>query len=511
MEESGDFRSLVARLNHIGAALSSEHNLGKLLEMIVSELRAFTRSDGGSLYIKRGDELSFEVAQNDTLLTRLGNVPFKSFTIPIDHRSLAGYVALTGRLLNIPDIDRVGDDVPFSLDTMREFDRSNRLKTVSMLAVPMRNYKDEIIGVVQLFNSLDGDGKPVPYKPWVEELVTSIASQAAVAISNSVLISDIKRLFESITAYSVQAIDARSPHTAGHSKRVSKLVMEQSEAINRVQTGPFAHTCFSEDELNEIHLASWLHDIGKIGVREYVLDKVNKLSDSQINAIFTRFNYLKVDCRNRANERKIELLRSGSYTPEAAVEIDSEVGRELENLDSDSSFILRINRPGCCSNDDLDRLKAIAGKTYLDPDGEKHTFLESYEMEHLHVRKGNLTESERSEIQSHVRHTLAILEKIPFTEELRNIPRFAAAHHEMLDGSGYPNGLQGEEIPLQSRIITVADIFDALTARDRPYKPPLPVETALRILREEAGAGRLDPDLVDLFITEGIYNSLQSS
>lgn len=507
MEKFRDFRSLVARLNLIGAALSSEHNLGRLLEMIVSELRAFSRSDGGSLYIKRGDRLSFEVTQNDTLLKRLGYLPFKSFTIPINHQSLAGYVAATGRLLNIPDIEKLDEDVPFSLATMREFDHANNLKTVSMLAVPMRNYKDEIIGVVQLFNSLDDAGNPVPYDSSLEELVASIASQAAVAISNSVLIRDIRNLFESLAAYSAQAIDARSPHTAGHSMRVNRMVVKQAEAINRVQEGPFAAVHFSEDEMNELHMASWLHDIGKIGVREYVLDKVNKLSDDNIAAIVTRFDYIKLAYRNHAIERKLFMTTGGTYSPEEMEEIDQQTELDIAKLDDDLSFILRMNKPAYCSDDDLNRLRSIAERTYRNPDGTECPFLESCELEHLLVRKGNLTAGERREIESHVRHSLAILEKIPFTEELKNIPRYAAAHHEMLDGTGYPQGLGGNEIPIQSRIIAVADIYDALTARDRPYKPPLPVESALRILREEAKAGKLDSDLVELFISEGIYNS----
>ncbi|MFA6473213.1 MAG: GAF domain-containing protein, partial [Candidatus Latescibacterota bacterium] len=279
MEEIPDFKSLINRLNHIGIALSLEHNLNKLLDMIVSEIRDFSRSEGGSLYIKKGDELSFEVAQNEILSNRLGCVPFKTIRIPINHNSVSGYVASTGVLINIPDLELVGNDLPFSLQTTRDFDRKNGLKTVSMLAVPMKNHKDEIIGVIQLMNSRDEEGHVIPYGLWMQELVSSLASQAAVAISNSELIQNIKNLFEGLVTYSAQAIDARSPHTAGHSKRVAQLVMHQAESINKCKEGHFANVTFSEEELNELRMASWLHDIGKIGVREYVLDKVNKLSD----------------------------------------------------------------------------------------------------------------------------------------------------------------------------------------------------------------------------------------
>ncbi len=293
--------------------------------------------------------------------------------------------------------------------------------------------------------------------------------------------------------------------------RVDRLVMKQAEAINRVQDGPLASVHFSGDELRELHMASWLHDIGKIGVREYVLDKVNKLPDDAIANLVTRFDYLKLECRNRALERKLLLAAGGAYSPDVMSEIDQDAEQEIGMIADDLSFILRLNKPGYSSDDDLARLQSIAERKYRDPEGSEHTVLAPYEQEHLLVRKGNLTEGERAEIQRHVRHTFAILEKIPFTEELKNIPRYAAAHHEMLDGSGYPEGLGGDEIPIQSRIIAVADIYDALTARDRPYKPPLPVETALRILREEALAGKLDGDLVELFISEGMYNSPQPS
>jgi HD-GYP domain-containing protein (c-di-GMP phosphodiesterase class II) len=508
MDQFLELTSLVKRLNQIGIALSAEHNLGRLLEMIVTELRSFTRSDGGSLYIIKGDSLSFEVAQNDTLSRRMGNVPFKSFTIPIDKRSIAGYVAVTGNPVNIPDIDQVDDSLPFGLDTMKDFDRKNNLKTVSVLGIPMRNHKEEIIGVVQLFNSLDEEGQPVPYASWMVELVTSLASQAAVAISNSMLIRDIKNLFESLVTYSAQAIDARSPHTAGHSKRVAALVMKQAETVNRCTDGKWAEISFDEGELDELRMASWLHDIGKIGVKENVLDKVNKLSDGKISAIIARFMYMKKEAENRGNLRKLELTPEERLPGGPADAIEDEVKREIQEIGADLELILRVNKPGFLSIGDYEWLKRLADKVYHDPEGNEHPYLEPFELEHLEVRKGNLTASERAEIQSHVRHSMNILEKIPFTRELQNIPSIASAHHEFLDGSGYPVGLKGEEIALQSRMITVADIYEALVAKDRPYKPPLPVETALRILREEAQAGKLDMSLVELFITEEIYKNV---
>lgn len=509
MEQSLEITALVKRLNRIGIALSAEHNLGPLLEMIVTELRSFTSSDGGSLYIKHDDALSFEVAQNDTLARRLGNVPFKTILIPIDTRSIAGYVAATGNPVNIPDLD-CAENLPFSLDTLREFDRKMELKTVSMLVVPMKNNTGEIIGVVQLLNSLDDAGNPVPYTTAMEELVTSLASQAAVAISNSMLIADIKRLFESLVTYSAQAIDARSPHTAGHSMRVSQLVMAMAAAINRTEGGCWVGRHFTDSELDELRIASWLHDIGKIGVREAVLDKRDKLSEEQISAIVSRFAFLQKEAENRANIRRIGLLNAGALIPGLRDAIERDAADEMEVVAVSLAAILAANRPGFLPDGDIEHLEKIAARTYRDLGETERPWLEPSELEHLRVQKGNLTGAERAEIESHIRHTMNLLEKIPFTEELRNVPRYAAAHHEMLDGSGYPMGLRGDDIALQSRIIAVADIYDALTAKDRPYKPPLPVETALRILRDEAEKGRLDANLVDLFISERVYETIQS-
>ena len=508
MEYEQDFKVLIQRLNRIGIALSTEHNVTKLLEMIVSEIRNFTRSDGGSLYIKEGNKLSFEVAQNDTITRRLGKVPFKSFKIPLDHKSIAGYVASTGKIINISDLDEVGDEVPFSLKTMREFDQKTGYKSVSMVAVPMRNHKDEIIGVIQLINSLDAHGHPIPFNNDLVDLITSLASQAAVAICNSRLIQDIKKLFESIVTYSAQAIDARSPQTAGHSERVAKLVMLQAECINNQNTGVFANIHFTDEELNELLIAAWLHDIGKIGVSERVLDKVNKLSGEKIEAVINRFSFIKKDIENKANLKKLSLLETVEYSKKKCEQIDAETKKTLEDIDADLALILKLNIPNFYLDEDRNRLEKIAKKKYTDINRKECPFIEPYELENLRVRKGNLIGIERKEVENHVIHTLNILKKIPFTEELKKIPTIAAAHHEMLNGTGYPNKLTADKISLQSRIIAVADIYDALTAQDRPYKPPMPLNITLKILKEEADTGRLDKNLVDLLISEKIYEGL---
>jgi HD-GYP domain-containing protein (c-di-GMP phosphodiesterase class II) len=429
---------------------------------------------------------------------RQGQVPFKAFKIPISHKSIAGYVQSTGEILNIPCLDIVGDDVPYSLKTMREFDAKMNYHSVSMLAVPMRNHKDDIIGVIQLINALDRNGNPIPFEKSIEDLVISLSSQAAVAICNSLLIRDIKNLFESIVTYSAEAIDARSPHTAGHSDRVSKLAILLAHCINRQTAGPFAVVRFSEEALNELRIAALLHDIGKIGVRERVLDKINKLTDDRVEAIKNRFAYIRRDIEFNA-----ELLRrtSGDEAAEKAL-------AGIADLDADLELILRLNVPKFYSDEDGARLDALAARTYRGVDGSDCPLITPEEYICLKVRKGNLTGDERTEIESHVHHTLKILNRIPFTDELKNIPSIAASHHEMLNGTGYPNGLTAESIPLEARMLAIADIYDALTAKDRPYKPPLPLPVTLKIIREEADNNRLDKDLVDLFIAEEVYKDM---
>ncbi len=503
--EVDTFKSLVTQLNKIGIALSSEHNLGDLLEMIVSEMRSFARADGGSLYIKEGDELSFEVAQNETFLKRYGKVSFKSFKIPISHESIAGYVASTGEILNIPCIDDVGDDVPFSLTTMRDFDKKMDYRSVSMLAAPMRNHKDEIIGVIQLINAMDSKGNPVPFDTDLQDLIISLSSQAAVAICNSRFIQDIRNLFESIVTYSAQAIDARSPHTAGHSHRVARLALLQADSVNRQADGPFADVFFDDELMNEVRIAALLHDIGKIGVRERVLDKVNKLTDSELEAVRNRFHYIIRDIELKSLERR---LADPRLSEEELQRIEEETEAHIASVEADLDLVQRINKPKFYSDEDGEHLERIAGKTYTDIDGAEQPYLTGEEYDNLLVRKGNLTANERREIESHVRHTLNILEKIPFTDELINVPAIAATHHEMLNGTGYPNGLTADDIPIQARMLAIADIYDALTAKDRPYKPPLPLNITLKILNEEADNGRLDPDLVKLFVSDETYLKL---
>ncbi len=500
-----DLESQIARLNRIGIALSSEHNLQRLLNLIVSEARRFTRADGGSLYIKEEDKLNFVVAQTESLEAGSNGKKnaFRSFYVPLTKESISGYVATTGEVLNIEDAYMIPPTVEYRLN--KDFDYRTGYRTKSMLVVPMKDHEDEIIGVLQLINSLDDDGKVVPFRKEYETLVHSLASQAAVAIRNVKLIEEIRTLFRSLVRYSAKAIDARSPHTAGHSGRVAEYSVHLMYALNEEKEGRFADLEFTAAEIEEMRMAGWLHDIGKIGVREAVLEKENKLNNEQMQVIEGRFRTVQMLEIIRAERRKNEMMQTGAPDQQKFEEVDQQLQLRLKQLQDDLAFLKKVNTPGFLPEEDRERLKKIAESTYDDLDGERYFMLTADEYENLSVVKGNLTEAEYKEIQSHVVQTLDILENIPFTKDLENIPKYAAAHHEMLDGSGYPYNLKGDQIPLQGRIMAVCDIFDALTASDRPYKKAMPLEKSLAILRDEAERGRLDKDLVDVFIRREVY------
>ncbi|NIR53021.1 GAF domain-containing protein [candidate division KSB1 bacterium] len=493
----------IRKLNAIGIALSSEHDLNKLLELIVKEARSFTNADGGSLYIKEEDKLKFAVAQTSSLEARKNQQQsFKSFYLPLTKESIAGYVAVTGELLNIKDVYHIPPTVEYRFN--KQFDIKSGYRSKSMLVVPMRDHSDEIIGVLQLINSWNADGEVVPFKAEYEDLILSLASQAAVAIRNAKLIAEIKNLFRSLVRYSAKAIDARSPHTAGHSGRVAKYSVRMAQAINEETNGRLGAIHFTPEEIEELRMAGWLHDIGKIGVRESVLEKTTKLTNNQINVICERFENIKRWKQTQFLETKLKLMMGGNHTTEVE-RLSCNLRKEMTQLDDDLEFIKRINMPGFLKEKDRTRLKNIAEKTYTNCGGEECFYLKPLEYENLSIIKGNLTPSEYKEIQAHVEHTLSILNKIPFTKDLQNIPKHSGAHHEYLNGTGYPKGLKGDEITIQSRVMCIADIYDALSSPDRPYKKAIPLERTLEILRGEAKAGKLDSDLVELFIRKKLY------
>ena len=504
-----DMRERLEALNKIGVALSGETNLSRLLELIVKETRHFTNADAGSLYLVDDDSncLNFEVAQNDTLSKSADLKPetFKPYSIPVTRNSIAGYVAITGEALNIPDVYNISAGADFEFN--RDFDIRNRYRTKSMLNVAMKDTEGTIIGVLQLINSTDSNGEVVPFDLNIESLVSSLASQAAVAIKNAQLLKEIKAVFEALIQYSVSAIDARSPFTAGHSKMVARYTMALAKAINDTHEGPYANVSFTPDQLEELNYAAWLHDIGKIGVREGVLDKMSRLSDAEMGSLINRFENIKASAIIEAEKKELALSQGKEGSSTEIEELHRELENRLSQVDEELAFIKRINADISLPESGHRRLEEIHRKRYVDLEGQKRPYLTDLEFENLSVRKGNLTEGEIEEIRSHVNHTENIVNKIPFTRHLKRVPVFVIGHHEMLDGSGYPRHVKEEDIPLQSRIIAVADIFEALTAGDRPYKKSIDPINSLAILQEEAKNGRLDKELVRIFIEKRVYEA----
>jgi len=510
----------IRELTRIGIALAAERDLKALLEMILQHARRVTASDAGSLYlVERGDEgaprLRFVLAQGDSR----PDIPFVEHRIPIDHSSIAGYVASTGDPLVIDDAYDLPPDAEYTIN--RSFDERYRYRTKSMLTIPMIDHKDEMIGVVQLINRKrdpsvvletpeDFEQQVVPYSNRTLELVSALAAQAGVAIENSQLYHDIERLFDGFVRAAVTAIEQRDPTTFGHSGRVADSTVRLALAVDRVGQGPLRTISFSRDEIREIRYAGLLHDFGKVGVREQVLVKARKLYEPQLQLLQQRYGFVRRTLERDFYRRRVEYLeRSGSAGYQVFLaEAEAAFRREMDELDHFLDIVLRANEPTVLPEGSFDELRRYHGLRYLDVGNQEQPLLTSEELRCLSIRKGSLDEAERLEIESHVSHTYRFLLQIPWTNELRDIPRIAFGHHEKLDGSGYPRHVQGpDNIPIQTRMMTLADIFDALTAQDRPYKPALAASRALDILADEVKAGQLDAELFAIFVEAKAYQT----
>jgi HD-GYP domain-containing protein (c-di-GMP phosphodiesterase class II) len=505
-------------LNKIGVALSAERDINKLLDLILFKCREITAADAGSLYlVKRGkddassgdDFLSFELAQNDSVA-----VSFEKRKVPLSETSIAGYAALSGKVVNVPDAYNPPAGSPFKIS--RAFDEKSGYKSRSMLAVPMRDHQDDIIGVVQLINKKKDhktvlrpvtlvDSTVIPFTSVDEELVTSLASQAAVAYENTRLIQEIKSLFHSFVHASVTAIESRDPTTSGHSDRVAILTVGTAERVDAVDSGPFRDVRFTKDQLQEIRYASLLHDFGKVGVREKVLIKGKKLYIGEMMVLRQRFAYIKRTLEAEHLRSKLDQVLAGRSSPELLAQMDRAYEERQREIDGLLNMIAQANEPTILEEESVRALMDLPNRTFADMEGTRHPFLTPNEVQALSIRRGSLSEKERREIESHVTHTFRFLSEIRWTNEYRRVPEIAYAHHEKLDGTGYPRKLPAAEIPIQSKMMTICDIFDALVAWDRPYKKSVPVERALHILGDEAASGKLDQDLLDLFIEAKIY------
>ena len=527
-ESAVEKTDLIEKLLDIGAALSSAQDLGELLNLILSKSREITYSDAGSVYLvdnsQETSKLLFKVAQNGSK----PRLSFKEFSLPLTDKSLAGYVAITGQSLNLSDAYDLPSGVPYQLDT--SFDRDINYRTCSVMVLPMQNRQGETIGVLQLINRktkadtvLTADNaweSTQQYSDWEERIVRSLASQAAISIERNQLQESIEHLFEGFVKASVQVIEARDPCTYGHSERVAALTVRLSEEVNTVSSGRLRSVYFNNRQIQEIRYAALLHDFGKIGVSEAVLTKQKKLYPAQLEIIRHRFGLAQRTMEMECVQSKYKyLLEHSAYRKHPSQEPECSQCQEIEQLDTKLAeaktrlaeyweVLLEANEPHVLAAEPLAQLREISQQTYRDIDGAKKPLLSPDEIVQLMVSRGNLTPEERAEIESHVTHTYDFLKQINWTKDLKNVPEIAYGHHEKLDGTGYPRGLKKSEIPIQAQLMTIADIYDALTAGDRPYKRALRTDAAMKILRQEAAHNKINADLLELFDHRQVFSVL---
>lgn len=480
--------NLVERLCHIGVELSAEKNVDALLELILKESMNIVNCDGGSIYFIEGDKedrhLVFKFTENRSV-----SFPFERFVMPLNKKSIAGACAVEKRILNFKSMDETMELIGIQHNT--SYDESTGYKTVNMLVLPLQNYEREVVGVLQLINKMeysesDQDGQDktiIPFTATDEQIISALASQAAILIERSLLFIAIEKLLDSTIFALVKALDQRDPITAGHSGRVASYSQQLYDYVRQYLRDTYPDVDFSDEGHREIYIAGLLHDVGKIGVPEHLLMKESKLSSAQLDAVENRLRYYKLILQVKE---------------EKGVMPDVEKGI-LETIDGAIERIRKINTSGFLSDEEEAWIKDFSNQTIMDLNGEQRNFLLPFEIEQLSIKRGNITEAERAKINSHAQMSLDILKGIPWTKDLAHIPEVAGQHHEKLNGMGYPSGLKAANLSLSARVIAIADIYDALTATDRPYKPAVPIEKSLAILSEESERGTLDPVLVKAF------------
>jgi HD-GYP domain-containing protein (c-di-GMP phosphodiesterase class II) len=505
----------------VGIALSAEKDLATLQHLILRTSREVTSADAGTLYLVEENEnkeksLIFQYSQNDSV-----DAPYQRQVMPLSTASVSGYVAVTRQIQRIDDVYNLPAGTPYSFNNW--FDETFGYRTTSVLAVPMENHEGNVVGVIQLLNrkrdfstQLTAENTSAEVQPFTaedEQLLSSFASQAAVALENQMLLESIQRLFAGFVRASVTAIEARDPTTFGHSDRVARLTVGLAEAMNDIRRDRWRDVHFTPEQLKELEYAGLLHDFGKVGVREHVLVKPKKLYDWKLQEVRSRFRIARQQVEKKSlNDRLDFVLQHGpeTYREREPILLD-ETDAALADLDRALQTVIAANEPSVLEEDRLQWLIQVAERTVVMPDGQEMRLIDDDDFVNLSIRRGTLNEDERKEIESHVTHSFNFLIQIPWTKDLQGIPNIAYAHHEKLNGSGYPRNLQDAEIPIQAKMMTVSDIFDALTASDRPYKPAVPLSRALDILGFEAKDGGIDREILDLFIEKEVYRRVLSA
>jgi HD-GYP domain-containing protein (c-di-GMP phosphodiesterase class II) len=510
-----DMLNQLDRLNSIGVALSVERDNKSLLEIILLGAKELTNADGGTLYTVTDDaKLKFEIMRTLSLNIAMGGttgkeIPFPSLPIYLEDGSpntnmVAAYSVINAKTVNIPDAYLTEG---FDFSGTRKFDEKTGYRSKSFLTVPMKNHENEIIGVLQLINAIDPQtNQIVAFSESHQRLVESLASQAAVALTNHNLIEGLKNLFESFIKLIADAIDEKSPYTGGHCQRVPELTMMLAEAAIKTNIGPLKDFTMTEKDVYELKIAAWLHDCGKVTTPEYVMDKATKLETifDRIHLIDERFELLKAQRENAILRKVLATTKNGQLLD--ALQLEHEINAMKRLLEEDKNFIRKMNFGSeSMRSEDLQRIMDIANYEYLNESGHTARFLSENEVKNLTIERGTLTPEERMIINNHIVVTINMLDALTYPKDLQRVPEYAGGHHERMDGKGYPKGLTREQMSIPARMMGIADIFEALTSKDRPYKKAKTLSETLNILGKMRLDNHIDPDIFDLFIREKIY------
>lgn len=484
-------------LNQIGVALSAEKDTNVLLEKILLGAKQLTNADGGTIYLVKHDTLEMKIVRTDSLDYAMGGTTGNPISLsPIElfnsdgSRNISTVVSNvfhSGTAINIPDAYESSD---YDFSGTYRFDKSTGYKSVSFLTIPLRNHEDDIIGILQLINPLNSETNEIMgFSSQQQELVESLSSQAATALTNRILVDDMKRLFDSMVKMLADTIDEKSEHTGNHCRQIPILTEMIARAINDTNNTYFDEYKFSDDDLYELEVASWLHDCGKLTTPDKILEKGAKLEKpiDRIENVRLRMEIIKRDI----------LLNGGA---------EGWGDNKIQQIDDDMSFVERLNKGAeFVSEEDISRLNRLNERYSFMMSGSEQPLLDEDEMHHLSIRKGTISEEERKVINNHINVTINMLESLPFPKHLKNVPEYAGGHHERIDGKGFPKGLLRDEMSVASRLMAVADIFEALTASDRPYKAPLKLSKVISIMQGMMNSGHIDPDIFDVFIEQGVH------
>lgn len=505
----------IEHLNSIGISLSAEKDGQRLMERILAGAMSITNADGGTVYLLGDDKrLRFEIMRNRSLGIELGGTTGKRVMLPPialydqegrpNTKTIAAYCAITGETVNIADVYSAAG---FDFSGTKRYDNETGYQSRSFLTLPLRDHENQIIGVLQLINAMDpSNAETVPFSTSDQRLAQSVASQAAVALTNNRLILELRLLLETFVEVLASTIDEKSPYTGSHCRRVPEIAMMMAHAVNRTDTGPLAAHQLSDPELYELRIAALLHDCGKVTTPVHVIDKATKLETifDRIELVNTRIEILRKQARIQLLEEQLAAARGEKQVDLARTEQDYRAF--LRNLDENETFLRQCNTGSeFMKAEDQGRVHQIGLFSLNYENGEERPLLTENEVYNLKTKKGTLTAEERTIINNHMVTTLKMLEALPFPLNLKNVPDIAGSHHERMDGKGYPRGLKGEQMSVQARLMCIADVFEALTAADRPYKKPMPISQALKIMDTMSNEGHLDPHLFDVFMREKVY------